>query len=126
MKRPRDTFSPAERSAALNEPCWNQILRLYDGFFAPCHCLQSPFLLLVRVYWGWQLSQNGWAKLHNLDKVTEFFSSLSLPMPAHMAIFISIVRILLRPSSRARACFRAWRRSVLTIDMFMAYRDRRS
>jgi putative oxidoreductase len=54
----------------------NPILRMYDGFVKAVSALQSPFLLLVRIYWGWQLSQNGWAKLHSLPKVTEFFSSL--------------------------------------------------
>ena len=33
------------------------------------------------MYWGWQLSQNGWGKLHNLPRVTEFFASLGLPAP---------------------------------------------
>jgi putative oxidoreductase len=50
---------------------------------------QSPFLLFVRLYWGYQLIQSGWGKLHHLDKVTEFFSSLNLPMPAQTAIAIS-------------------------------------
>jgi putative oxidoreductase len=44
---------------------------------------QSPFLLFVRLYWGWQLAQSGWGKLHNLDKVTEYFQSINVPM-AHM------------------------------------------
>src|SRR5271155_6234588 len=67
----------------------NPILRMYDGFVKVVSALQSPFLLLVRVYWGWQLSQNGWAKLHNLSHVTEFFSSLGLPAPGPTAAFVS-------------------------------------
>jgi len=55
--------------------------------------LQSPFLLLIRLYWGWQLVQSGWGKLHNLEKVTDFFTSLGLPMPAQMAVFISCVEL---------------------------------
>ena len=43
-----------------------QILRIYDGFVKAVSSLQSPFLVLVRLYWGWQISQNGWGKLHNL------------------------------------------------------------
>src|SRR5450755_973388 len=67
----------------------NQIERLHDSFVRIMSSLQSPFLLLVRVYWGWQLSQNGWAKLHNLPHVTEFFSSLGLPAPGPTAAFVS-------------------------------------
>lgn len=67
----------------------NQILRLYDGFLRFVTSLQSPFLLVVRVYWGWQLSQNGWGKLHNLPHVTEFFASLGLPAPGFTAAFVS-------------------------------------
>lgn len=67
----------------------NQILRLYDMFLRAVSSLQSPFLLAVRVYWGWQLSQNGWGKLHNLPRVTEFFASLGLPAPGATAAFVS-------------------------------------
>lgn len=67
----------------------NHVLRLYDGFLRVLTSLQSPFLLAVRVYWGWQLSQNGWGKLHNLPHVTEFFASLGLPAPGFMAAFVS-------------------------------------
>ena len=51
--------------------------------------LQSPFLLAVRLYWGWQFVQDGWGKLHNLEKVTEFFTSLGLPAPGLTATFIA-------------------------------------
>jgi putative oxidoreductase len=51
--------------------------------------LQSPFLLAVRLYWGWQFAQSGWGKLHRLDQVTDFFVSLNIPMPHVNAIFIS-------------------------------------
>jgi putative oxidoreductase len=33
--------------------------------------LQSPFLIVVRLYWGWQLEQSGWGKLHHLDKIAD-------------------------------------------------------
>ncbi|HEY3443644.1 MAG TPA: DoxX family protein [Paludibaculum sp.] len=51
--------------------------------------LQSPFLLLVRLYWGWQFIQTGWGKLNNIAKVTEFFTSLGIPFPAANAHFIA-------------------------------------
>jgi putative oxidoreductase len=50
---------------------------------------QSPFLLFVRLYWGWQLAQSGWGKLHNLDKVTEYFQSINVPMAHTTAVSVS-------------------------------------
>ena len=53
--------------------------------------LQSPFLLAVRLYWGWQFMQTGWGKLHNLARVTQFFTSLGIPFPhANAALVASI------------------------------------
>jgi putative oxidoreductase len=51
--------------------------------------LQSPFLLLVRLYWGWQFAQTGWGKFNNLEKVTGFFTSLGIPLPGPTAHFIA-------------------------------------
>jgi putative oxidoreductase len=51
--------------------------------------LQSPFLLAVRLYWGWQFAQTGWGKLHNIAKIAGFFASLNLPFPAFNAHFIA-------------------------------------
>ncbi len=65
------------------------LLRLYARFAAGVSYLQSPFLLAVRLYWGWQFAQSGWGKLHHLDKITDFFTSLSIPFPAANAHFVS-------------------------------------
>ena len=51
--------------------------------------LQSPFLLLVRLYWGWQFIETGWGKVNHLDKVTEFFTSLGIPFAALQAPFVA-------------------------------------
>jgi putative oxidoreductase len=70
----------------------NLILRakkLHDSFFNVLSYAQTPFLLFVRLYWGWQLVESGWGKLHHLEKVAEFFTSLGLPMPGPTAVFIS-------------------------------------
>src|SRR5258708_24298158 len=93
---------------------------LYKRFFAAFDHLQSPFLLLVRLYWGWQLIQSGWGKLHNLEKVTEFFTSLNLPMPGQMAVLISCLEffggIFLAIGLLSRITALA-----LTVNMIMAY-----
>ncbi len=98
----------------------NPIQRLYSGFVRAVSSLQSPFLLLVRVYWGWQISQNGWGKLHNLPHVTEFFASLGLPAPAFTAAFVSsfefLAGILLALGLLSRIAALG-----LVIDMTMAY-----
>jgi putative oxidoreductase len=82
--------------------------------------LQSVFLLFVRVYWGVQLAQNGWGKLHNLERVTEFFSSLGLPAPGLTATFVASVEcvggILL-----AVGLFSRFIGLVISVDMLMAY-----
>jgi putative oxidoreductase len=66
-----------------------QIRRLYDLFDKALSSLQSPFLAAIRVYWGWQIAQNGWGKLHNLGNVTQFFGSLGLPAPSAAATFVA-------------------------------------
>jgi len=75
---------------------------------------------MVRLYWGWQLIQSGWGKLHHLDKVTEFFTSLNLPMPGTMAVFISCLEffggIFLAVGLLSRLTALA-----LTVNMIMAY-----
>jgi putative oxidoreductase len=58
---------------------------LYRFFCAIAHRLRSPFLLFVRLYWGWQFIQTGWGKLHNLSHVKDFFASLGIPAPGVMA-----------------------------------------
>jgi putative oxidoreductase len=57
-------------------------------FDAAAARLQTPLLLLVRLYWGWQFAGTGWGKLHNLAKVTGFFASLGIPFPGLNAAFV--------------------------------------
>jgi len=98
----------------------SRIRRMYAWAVHAASSLQSPFLLFVRLYWGWQLIQSGWGKLHNLQKVTDFFTSLNLPMPGQMAVFISCVEffggilLVLGLLSRLNAL-------VLVVNMIMAY-----
>ena len=51
--------------------------------------LRSPFLLAVRLYWGWQFVQTGWGKMHNIAKLTDFFASLNIPFASANAHFVS-------------------------------------
>jgi putative oxidoreductase len=96
------------------------VKKLHDQFFGLVSNLQSPFLLLLRLYWGCQLVQSGWGKLHHLSNVAEYFGSLGLPMPAQMAVFIACVEffggifLALGLFSRVTAL-------VLTVNLTMAY-----
>lgn len=64
-------------------------IKMYLGISTKLSLLQSPFLLAVRLYWGWQFAQTGWGKMHNIGKITAFFMSLNIPLPAFNAHFIS-------------------------------------
>src|SRR5260370_5259514 len=92
----------------------------HDQFFGLISYLQSPFLLFVRLSWGWQLSQSGWGKLHHLPNVTEFFASLNLPMPAQMAVFIACVEFFCG-IFLAFGLFSRIAGLVITVNMAMAY-----
>lgn len=63
----------------------------YGGMSAFLQKLESPLLLAIRLYWGWQFATDGWGKLHNLQRVGLYFESLNLPMPHQTALFVSVV-----------------------------------
>jgi putative oxidoreductase len=96
------------------------ISRGYQLYVKAADSLKSPFLLAVRLYWGWQLMQSGWGKLHNIPGVTEFFASLRLPAPHFTAIAISNLELF----GGALLAFGLGSRVialVLSGNMFMAY-----
>jgi putative oxidoreductase len=65
------------------------LLTWYARFAHAANYLQSPMLLAVRLYWGWQFMSTGWGKLHHLAKITDYFASLNIPFPAANASFVS-------------------------------------
>ena len=62
--------------------------RGYELLTAGGIALQSPFLLVLRLYFFWQLFITGKGKLFNIGKVSEFFASLGIPLPTLNAYFI--------------------------------------
>jgi putative oxidoreductase len=82
--------------------------------------LQSPFLLAVRLYWGWQFMQTGLGKLTDIGKVANFFTTLGIPAPALNAYLISMLEfgggllLIVGLGSRLIAL-------PLAIDMLVAY-----
>jgi putative oxidoreductase len=71
-----------------SEPCstcvFHQTLQFlrYGLLIKAAQGLQSPLLLAIRLYWGWQFFLTGRGKLMNPGKVAEFFQSLHIPFPA--------------------------------------------
>jgi putative oxidoreductase len=94
--------------------------KMNDEFAQMASWLRSPFLLAVRLYWGWQFMQSGWAHLHNLDGFTQFFITLGIPAPGLNAHFIAGLEyfggilLILGLASRYISL-------LLVCDMFVAY-----
>ena len=63
----------------------------YGKFNVFMEWMQSPLLLAIRLYWGWQFAQDGWGKLTHLSRVTEFFASLNLPAPGMTALSVAVI-----------------------------------
>jgi putative oxidoreductase len=97
-----------------------QVRKMYSSAVRAAGTLQSPFLLFVRVYWGFQISQNGWGKLHNLPHVAEFFASLGLPAPGFTAAFVATFEFL-AGIFLVLGLFSRLVGLMLAVDMFMAY-----
>jgi putative oxidoreductase len=66
----------------------NLTRRSCEFLLAGSAALQSPFLLLLRLYFFWQLFLTGKGKLANIGKVSEFFASLGIPLPTLNAYFV--------------------------------------
>jgi putative oxidoreductase len=96
------------------------LTRTYDGFRRAVSSLQSVFLLLVRLYWGWQFAQSGWGRLHHIPQATQFFASLHIPFPHANVVFVSTLEfvggilLILGLASRVISL-------LLAIDMVVAY-----
>src|SRR5271156_5686137 len=53
----------------------------YAQFAGFANKWQSPFLLFIRVYIGYQSIISGWAHLHHISQTASFFASLHIPFP---------------------------------------------
>jgi putative oxidoreductase len=96
------------------------LISMYSRGAAVFSALQSPLLLAVRLYWGWQFAQTGWGKMHNIAKITAFFATLNIPLPAANAHFVAGLEffggilLILGLGSRVVAL-------LLSVNMFVAY-----
>jgi len=53
----------------------------YQWIITVASWLQAVFLLIIRLYWGWQFHVTGMGKLNDIPKVTGFFQGLGIPFP---------------------------------------------
>ena len=56
--------------------------------------LQSSFLLIIRLYWGWQFCSTGFGKLLHIGKISDFFQSLGIPFPEFNACLAGTTEFL--------------------------------
>jgi putative oxidoreductase len=85
----RDRLRIIATPVGRREDEMNQLTKIYVVLSGMLSRLQSPFLLAVRLYWGWQFAQTGWGKMRDIAKITAFFTSLNIPFPAVNAHFIA-------------------------------------
>jgi putative oxidoreductase len=50
--------------------------------------------LLARLTVGLAFVESGWGKVHNLEKVTEYFTELGIPAAGFQAVFVSYVELI--------------------------------
>lgn len=55
---------------------------------------QSPLLLLMRLYWGFNFAQAGWGKLLNIESTATYFGQLGIPLPQLNAYFAGGIEFL--------------------------------
>ena len=65
---------PAEVEKREDDAMMQLVEKYYRLLIRVSSSLQSPFLLAVRLYWGWQFMQTGWGKLTDINKVVGFFT----------------------------------------------------
>lgn len=92
----------------------------YETLIKAASSFQSVLLLAVRLYWGWQFAQTGWGKLQHLPKVTGFFTSLGIPVPAFSALAVSWLELVGGIALALGLGSRFWG-LLLAGDMFVAY-----
>lgn len=65
--------------------------RFYKALIDIGNRLQSPFLLVVRLFWGWSFFRAGLGKLLGISTIITYFQSLGVPLPTVSAYSASII-----------------------------------
>ncbi|HJX85112.1 MAG TPA: DoxX family protein [Candidatus Angelobacter sp.] len=66
---------------------------LYALFVRVAKSLQSPFLLFVRVFWGWQFIVAGKGKLADIPRFVDLFAGWGVPAPNFTVHFIALLEV---------------------------------
>lgn len=53
--------------------------------------VQSPLLMVIRLFWGYWYLRGSIIKFTNMDDLITYFDSLSIPLPAIMAVLTAIL-----------------------------------
>ena len=61
----------------------------YEKYCRVVSSLQHPFLLLIRLYWGWSFFEAGWGKFGNMAKVIGTFTEMHIPVPIFNAYLVA-------------------------------------
>src|SRR5260370_10249966 len=94
--------------------------RAYALFQRATNALQSPFLLMIQFYWGWQFLESGMDHIRNISDFVTFMSNHGVPAPWLNAHFVAAleagggVLLILGLGSRLIAI-------PLAINMMVAY-----
>lgn len=87
------TLQHRAKDMLMNKPS-----SLLDSWFQKVLAASEPVAfigpLLARLTVGVVFVTSGWGKLHNLEKVTGFFSELGIPAPGFHAVFVSNVELV--------------------------------
>jgi putative oxidoreductase len=68
--------------------------RTTEKLLRAARSLESVPPFLARLVVGVVFATSGWGKVHNLEKVTAFFTELHIPAPAFQAVFVSYVELV--------------------------------
>jgi putative oxidoreductase len=97
-----------------------RIEALYAWFCKASNSLQSPFLLVIRLYWGWQFFESGLGHLSNMAAFVTFMSEHHVPAPwfnAHFVAGLETVGGILLALGLASRLIAA----MLSVNMIVAY-----
>src|SRR5258706_7818654 len=84
-----ESFSALETSRSRKAAVDRIATLLYDLPVAVGHRLRWLAPAVARITVGWVFVTTGWGKLHDLDKIVDFFTQLGIPYPQLQAPFAS-------------------------------------
>ncbi|CAN5559666.1 hypothetical protein BH09VER1_BH09VER1_38640 [soil metagenome] len=79
----------------VNSPLSSQnlVVLFYEKYASLLDNLKTPFLLAVRLVWGWQFAVTGWGKWHDIPKVVGFFTNIGIPLPTLNAYVVATTEL---------------------------------